>query len=153
MMPLKSVTIIFLLSLAADVSSAQRAPVSWSYAMHRISGHEWIFTTTATLAPGWHIYSQHLGEGGPIPTRITLNPNDDYSLIGTAEEKGKAFHFYDSLYEMNIIRYSGEVSFLQRISMNCMPPEIRGTIEYMVCNNKQCVPHQEQFTVNVHVKN
>jgi DsbC/DsbD-like thiol-disulfide interchange protein len=106
-----------------------------------------------TLAPGWHIYSQHIKEGGPIPTRITVNSGDDHSLIGTAEEKGKAFHFYDSLYEMNITWYSGEVSFLQRISINRMVPEIRGTIEYMVCNNKQCVPRQEHFTVNVYVKN
>jgi DsbC/DsbD-like thiol-disulfide interchange protein len=153
MMPLKSVTIIFLLSLAADVSSAQRAPVSWSYAMHRISGHEWLFTTTATLAPGWHIYSQHLGEGGPIPTRITLNPNDDYSLIGTSEEKGKAFHFYDSLYKMNITWYIGEVSFLQRVSMNRMVPELRGIIQYMVCNNSQCIPHEQNFTVHVDTTN
>lgn len=135
------------------VASAQRHPVSWTYRLEWINTHGWILTLKASLPPGWHIYSQHPGEGGPIPTRVTVNPGDDYSLIGTAEENGKAFHFYDSLYEMNIVWYSGEVSFLQRISMNRMIPEIRGAVEYLVCNNRQCVPLQEQFTVNVNVKN
>lgn len=153
MMPLKSVLIIFLLSLAANVSFAQRAPVTWSYTMHRTGENEWMFTTTATLTPGWHIYSQHVGEGGPIPTRIIVSPNDDYSMIGTTEEKGNAFHFYDSLYEMDITWYSGEVSFHQRVSMNRMVPELRGFIQYMVCNNSQCIPHEHNFTVNVDTKN
>lgn len=152
-MPLKSVPIIFILSLVANVSSAQRAPVTWNYTMHRIGGNEWMLTTRATLAPGWHIYSQHVGDGGPIPTRITVGPNDDYSLIGTAEEKGKAFYFYDSLYEMNITWYGGEVSFHRRVSMNRMVPELRGIIQYMVCNNSQCIPHEHNFTVHVDTKN
>jgi DsbC/DsbD-like thiol-disulfide interchange protein len=152
-MPFKSKTIILLLSLSANLSYGQRPPATWSYTLDRVNAQHWMLSMRVTLAPGWHIYSQHIKEGGPIPTRITVNSGDDHSLIGTAEEKGKAFHFYDSLYEMNITWYSGEVSFLQRISINRMVPEIRGTIEYMVCNNKQCVPRQEHFTVNVYVKN
>jgi DsbC/DsbD-like thiol-disulfide interchange protein len=152
-MPFKPKAIILMLSLSANLSYGQRPPATWSYTLDRVNAQQWMLTMRVMLAPGWHIYSQHMGEGGPIPTRITVNPNYDYSLIGTAEEKGKAFYFYDSLYEMNITWYSGEVSFLQRISMNRLIPEIRGTVEYMVCNNSQCLPRQEQFTVNVLVKN
>ena len=32
-------------------------------------------TLTATLPKPWHIYSQHTGDGGPIPTKVKFTKN------------------------------------------------------------------------------
>lgn len=146
-------TFVLLSAIASNSNAQSFRRVSWVYEWSQTTAGEGFLRLTALLAPGWHIYSQHMDEGGPLPTRIKINPGDDYSLIGTAVEKGNVFTFYDSLYEMNITWYEVEVSFLQRMSLSRMPAEIRGKIQYMVCNNTQCIPQEHPFTLQVDAKN
>lgn len=111
--------------------------------------HEATLSITANIAPGWHLYSQFLKEGGPIPTRFNYERNDDYRLIGDTAEKGKRVVFYDDIYEMEITWYADSVSFSQRISLNHQVTTIKGKVEYMVCNSQMCIPDERQFTVDV----
>lgn len=37
---------------------------------------------TATVAPGWHIYSITQAKGGPLATQIKLDPSKEYRLLG-----------------------------------------------------------------------
>lgn len=148
MLSSRTLTIPILL-LVVNVCCAQRAPVIWTYEAERVKPQEWRLKLQASLAPGWHIYSQHLQEGGPIPTLIKTEPNQEYSFVGKAEERGKPVQFYDSIYEMEITSYAERVSFLQWIIFDRITSEIKGTVEYMVCDSHQCLPQEEKFTINV----
>ena len=92
-------------------------------------------------SPSWHLYSQFLKEGGPHqPDLYIFNQSDDYLMIGKAEENGKSKKFYDDIYEMDVIWYSGVVIFFQKIRMNKPVTTIKGKVECMACNNESAFP-------------
>lgn len=108
------IAIVFTLTFFSNVSYGQGTPaVNWNFKVEQLSKHELILSITANIAPGWHLYSQHLKEGGPQPTRFRFLPSDEYIPAGQANEKGNQTKFYDEIYEMEITWYTETVSFLQ----------------------------------------
>jgi hypothetical protein len=126
-----------------------QAPVSWKFEQGPVKDHQFTLFVTASLAPGWHLYSQSLKEGGPMPTRFTFDAGDDYRLAGPTEETGIAKKFIDDTYEMEIIWYTGVVSFRQKVILNEANAAIKGKVEYMTCNNEVCIPAEEVFRIEV----
>lgn len=125
------------------------APVIWNFDAAPLVEDQTTLSFSATLAPGWHLYSQHIKEGGPIPTRFRFQPGGDYILTGTTEEKGNAEAFYDDTFEMEIIWYSGNITFLQSIRLLKPVTLIKGTVEYMTCNAEICIPAEREFSIEV----
>lgn len=134
------------------ISYAQHPSVTWYVNANRSVNAEYIIDFTASMRTGWHIYSQHLGDGGPIPTVITLDPSDDFIALGKAIEFGDPVKFYDSLYEMEIIWYMKQVCFRQRVKILGPVTSLRGSIDYMACNEHICIPQREEFTVALPVR-
>ena len=124
-------------------------PISWSYQWNQTSDDEGMIVLTASLTPGWHLYSQHLEEGGPIPTQLNFTKRSDFELIGKPQEKGSAFTYYDSLYEMNITWYAYEVGFLQKVRLNKPSTTLECMVSFMVCNNNKCIPMKEEFVISI----
>ncbi len=62
-------------------------------------GGEGLLSVTATLGPGWHIYSVSQPDGGPLRTQIALEPSNDFVLAGSFEPdkrpKVRRLEFYD----------------------------------------------------------
>ena len=129
--------------------SKGQGPVVWRFDADPLRGHEATLHISARLAPGWHLYSQFLKEGGPVPTRIKFHASDDYVLKGVTGESGIAARFYDDTYEMEITWYSEEVVFEQHILLHRPVTSIRGVVEYMVCNEEMCIPGQRDFSIDV----
>lgn len=140
------------LSLAPILSRGQRsAPVDWDFKVEQRSNHGILLCITAKIAPGWHLYSQHLKEGGPQPTRFSYHQNDTYIVMGQAEEMGNRTTFYDDIYEMEITWYSKAATFLQKFRLNEPVTTIIGEVEYMTCNNQVCVPDKKEFEISVNL--
>jgi|SRR5690606_260907 len=137
-----------LLILISGFCSAQEV-ITWRFTAEQLNQREAIIKLTAHLAPGWHLYSQHMKEGGPIPTTFTFNRTQDFELIGGTLEQGKAEKFNDEIYEMEIVWYSDSVSFHQRIALYRPEASITGTINYMVCNSQMCLPQEKEFEIHV----
>ena len=129
--------------------SKGQGPVLWGFAADPVRGNETSVHITARLAPGWHLYSQFLKEGGPIPTRFKFHPDDDYVLNGVTRESGVASRFYDDTYGMEITWYSREVIFEQDILLNSTAARLTGVVEFMVCNEEMCIPGQRDFSIDV----
>lgn len=47
-------------------------PAEWSYAAKKINSTEAVVFIKATLAGGWHIYGQHIADGGPVKTSFSF---------------------------------------------------------------------------------
>jgi DsbC/DsbD-like thiol-disulfide interchange protein len=125
------------------------APVKWTFGSATDNHNETLLTIKAEIKPGWHLYSQGIKEGGPIPTRFTFEPDDHYVLAGSTVEKGQALKFFDETYEMEITWFTGEVIFLQKIKTNPSLATVRGKVEYMTCNNEICIPDELEFKIAI----
>jgi hypothetical protein len=127
-------------------SFCQGNPVQWSdHVIHQEDTYS--LRLQAQLAPGWHLYSQYLEEGGPIPTRFTFESSVDFSFIGEFEEIGKSVGHYDSLYGINIVYYSDSVIFSRSFIPARPTIQFVGTVTYLVCNLAVCVPGNQSFLI------
>jgi len=142
--------LIFLIVLSVSCFSQKELPVTWSFATVNQGKHEAELTFTAIVNDGWHIYSQFIDTGGPIPTSFTFTPGKDYDLIGKVIEPKDPVKAFDKAFEMNITYFSTKVVFVQKIKYAKPGIDIKGTLKFMACNGEQCIPPEEvefNFTV------
>ncbi|TRZ42314.1 protein-disulfide reductase DsbD family protein [Robertkochia solimangrovi] len=133
----------FLLSallLATSLVSAQILdPVTWKTDVKKLSDTEYELIATATIDMGWHLYSQDVPKGGPNPTLFSFKENDSYELLGkVAEEEGHTV--MDPTFEMMIKFFSDKAEFRQKVKVLKDVKVINGEVEFMVCNDTQCLP-------------
>lgn len=133
-----------------DLNAKIYDPVKWSYGSEKISETEFDLIITASIEKGWHVYSQFIGEGGPIPTSFKFNPSSSYKLKGGVSETPKAVSAFDKNFDMQIAWHKDRVVFKQRIILNAAKATISGVLEFMVCNDERCLPPAEvEFQIPV----
>ena len=118
-------------------------PVNWSYSSEKINDKEFDLLITAKIEKGWHLYSQFIEEGGPIPTSFKFNPSAAYKLIGKVTESPKPITAFDKNFNMEIAWHKNQVVFKQRISLNNPVAAVTGVLEFMVCDDQRCLPPAE----------
>jgi DsbC/DsbD-like thiol-disulfide interchange protein len=124
-------------------------PVHWSYAAKRIAQDQAVILIKAEIEDGWHIYSTHQKDGGPVKTSIVLLPAPNYILVGKLSEP-KPIIKYDKTFEMKVNYFEKSVIFQQRIKLKQSQMNIRGKLEYMACNDHQCLPPENVgFTIPI----
>lgn len=143
---------ILALCLAATTLSFGQgvSTVRWQFSVQHITPHESVLVLKASVLPGWHLYSQHLPEGGPAPTRIYFEAHEGYQLKDSTAEKGEAITFYDRTYEMEITWYAGSVTFFQQLLVSQPQLTVRGRVEYMTCNTQVCQVFRQPFGIPLH---
>ncbi|MGB1042311.1 MAG: protein-disulfide reductase DsbD domain-containing protein [Tenacibaculum sp.] len=144
--------IIALLFIVSISSYAQmHNPVKWSTSVKKISDKESELIVTATLQKEWHIYSQEIPKGGPIPTLFTFTGDQRYMKKGNTKE-GEGITVDDKMFDMKIKYFDDKAIFKQRIRLKTQEKfTIKGTVEYMVCSGENCLPPKEvdlSFNVN-----
>ena len=146
----KLVTIlIFIISL---VSYGQiHNPVKWTTSVKKISDTESELIATATLDDEWHIYSQEIPKGGPLPTFFSFSGDKRYLKKGNTKE-GEGHVVDDKVFEMRIKYFDNKAVFKQRIRLKSKEKfTIKGAVEYMVCSGENCLPPKEvdlSFAIN-----
>jgi DsbC/DsbD-like thiol-disulfide interchange protein len=142
-------TAIVLLLLAGSAKAQLLTPVRWSYGAKKISGTEAVVFIKATIDKGWHIYSQHVKDGGPVKTTITFSPSKDYVAVGGTLEP-KPVTSYEKVFSMAVSYFEGTVIFQQKIKLKAGPATVKGTLNFMTCNDKQCLPPEDlDFSIPV----
>ena len=114
-------------------------PVKWSYSKEKINTNEYDIIIKATIEKGWILFAKESNKGGPLPLDIFFNPGKSYKLVGTLKNK-KPDIKYDPGFKMNLSYYSNEVEFRQRIKLLDKSAIVTPSIEFMTCDNKQCLP-------------
>ncbi|QQL49285.1 protein-disulfide reductase DsbD N-terminal domain-containing protein [Mucilaginibacter ginkgonis] len=124
-------------------------PVKWSYAAKKTSATEATIFIRATIDNGWHIYSQTVKEGGPIKTDIKFKPSKSFKLVGPVTEP-KPMSKFENAFKMNVTYFEKEVVFTQKVKLTAGNTTIKGQLEYMTCNDRQCLPPEDvDFTVAI----
>lgn len=137
--------LLFVISAYSQVLS----PVKWAYAAKKTGKEEAVILIKATIDKGWHIYSQHGADGGPVKTALKFDPSATYMLVGTATEPKPATK-YEKAFDMNVSYFEKVVVFQQKVKLKGDASTLKGTITYMACSNKECLPPEDvEFNVTV----
>jgi thiol:disulfide interchange protein DsbD len=131
-----------LLIFLVNCSFAQvENPVSWKYSTETGKDGTYTLKFKATMEEGWHLYSQNIPEGGPVPTSFTFEESKSYERIGKVNELSKVIKFFDKSFDMEVRYFSHEALFTQKIKVKANDAfTIKGTVEYMCCNDQKCLP-------------
>ncbi|BDD11314.1 hypothetical protein FUAX_37460 [Fulvitalea axinellae] len=132
-------TAIFLCEAQAQVLK----PVKWSFSVEKINSKEVYLVFTANMDKGWHVYSQKVPENGPRPTVFMFARAKDYRLLGKVQE-GKGIEKYDKTFGMKVKYFDNKAEFKQKIEIrNQKAFDVKGTLEFMCCNDGTCLPPTE----------
>ena len=136
----KNVFLVCLLLFSIMAKAQIYNPIKWKTSVQKISDTEYELQAQAIIESGWHLYSQNVGDGGPIPTHFTFQKGTDFQLLGEVkEEKGKTIN--DPVFKMQIKFFEKETTFKQRIKIIAVKPfKIKAEVEFMVCNDENCLP-------------
>ncbi len=138
---MKKLYILFLITtLTTSVLQAQIVdPIKWSTSVKKISDTDYELIATATIDSGWHLYSQNVPEDGPIPTTFTFKSDTNYVKKGNTKE-GEGHTINDPVFDMKIKFFENKATFKQRIKILKATKKITGEVEFMVCDDTQCLP-------------
>jgi cytochrome c biogenesis protein CcdA/thioredoxin-related protein len=114
-------------------------PVKWSAVVESLGNDEFVLKIKAEIDEHWHLYSQFLpSEDGPLPTVIEFEEQSGLELIGKVTEP-KAITEFDPVFEMELSFFEKVVVFEQKFKNSGGLKSIKGTVNYMVCDDERCI--------------
>jgi len=140
---MRAITFLLLILPIYLVGQVQN-PVKWAFDIKRIADKEFKITAAAEIKSPWHVYGTNIPDGGPIPTSIHFE-NIEVKPLGELKTKSKVDVKYDASFGMNLPLLGGTAIFEQKLSItNAEITNIKGYIEYMSCDDQQCLPPTEE---------
>lgn len=135
--------IFFIFSFFAFMSLAQDR-VAWEF-----DAENEVFVAKATIAEGWHLYSQHISNDiGPVPTSFQFEETDGIKMVGKTIEP-KPFKEYDENFGGELDYFKEEVIFQQKFKHQGTT-ELKGSVTYMICNDTMCMPPTDvEFKITI----
>lgn len=138
-----SYALTLLVSLFAFTTQAQMFdPVEWSTKAYYNDGGELVLELNASIEAGWHLYSQEVGEDGPIATSIYFK-EDTTTYDGEQvkfEEEG-AHTVYSKVFEMDLSSFDNTAKFIWTGPAKSAESYVQfGEVEFMACDEAQCLP-------------
>lgn len=118
-------------------------PVQWKFETIKVDDNHYRFTATAIVDKGWYIYSQFMGDDGPVPTTFSFTADQRVQLNEEVKEEGDLIKKYDELFEMEISKYSHKVVFVQDYTSEDSTGALSGTVTFMTCDNLRCLPPKD----------
>ncbi len=148
----KSITFI-LLAFVFSAHAQIENPVKWEFSAKKIGNKQYELHVTALIEKKWHVYAQDAGEG-PAPTVISFAANPLVLMEGKVKETGKLESVFDPNFNSTLRYYSNKVDFVQKIKLkSAVATVVKGTVSFMVCNDRKCLPPKEiPFTVKISAK-
>lgn len=128
-------------------------PVQWSVSVEPTDqGHNLIMS--AKIDQGWHLYSQtQFGDEfeGPIRTEFYYNASDSTYVLQGPTQEPEVEPVYDPVFELDVIYFEDEVSFVQPIKIiNAQGNILTAEVYYSVCDAEKCLPPDTKtFTLNL----
>jgi len=143
----KNILSIVFVFTAFIVRAQIQTPVKWAYGAKKLDNNEAIVYLKATIDKGWHIYSQNVAEGGPIKTSFSFAKSNEYQVRSKTTEPAPKRKF-EKAFDMNVTYFENTVVFQQKVKLNSAKPVVKGTLTYMACSNKECLPPEDvEFSV------
>ena len=135
---MKRIVFILLAAFLVNSSFGQILnPVKFSYSAVKKSSNQYEVHIKTLVDPKWHIYSIYNPDGGAQATALTFKNAKE---VGKAKEAGKMKTIFEKEFSVNQKYFEQKVDFIQTVKVEPGTKKVSGTIEYMVCNDRQCLP-------------
>lgn len=149
---LSALFLVFLLSFSQFANGQIKDPVKFSLAVRPLSGGVYEATLSASIEPGWHIYSKDLPADSGIPTKMVLSASQPITLQGGIKETGTKHDEFSQAFGARIVYYSDKAAFSQRFKLNNPGADTQVTAEitYQTCDDKVCLaPNTLEFSQKI----
>jgi hypothetical protein len=113
------------------------SPVKFSYSSIKKGTNQYEVHIKTSVEPKWHIYSMYNPDGGAQATAVNFTNGKS---VGKAKESGKLKTIFEKEFKVDQKYFEQNVDFIQMVKVAPGTKKVSGTIEYMVCNDKQCLP-------------
>lgn len=125
-------------------------PVSWNFTSKKVSDKTFEVHLTASIQPGWHLYSQDQPDDAiATPTNVKINNNPLLKLDGKVKEVGNMEKYKDKILGISAHQYSEKVDFVQVIKIkSSAKTNVSGSVAFQTCDDKKCLPVK---TVNFNI--
>lgn len=139
---MKHLLICLLTLLPASLSAQLLDPVTWT-ADFTADGDSATLTLTATIDDGWHLYATELPPelvDGPDPTSVSYSTLSGLEATGGLVPSEAPIKIYDSIYESDLLYWEHTITLTQRFAITDKNYSIAGTVDFMACNDQNCIP-------------
>ncbi len=136
---LKKLSLLLLLFFtSSSVLFSQELHAKWNFTAKKITECEYDLQFTATINDGWHIFSLHVPDDGPLPTVFKFKKKDGVELVGKMTQS-KPIVEYDKIFEATLEYYEHTATFTQRVKLKSdKKVTIQGVYEYQICTDAKC---------------
>ncbi|MDD2303710.1 MAG: protein-disulfide reductase DsbD family protein [Prolixibacteraceae bacterium] len=148
---LTGIITFFILSLFTSYFAQAQIvePVKWEFKTKVTGTNTADLLFVATIDRGWHLYSMHLPEGGPMPTEFKFEKLNGVQLVGTSTEP-TPHEVFDEMFQMKVKYFDNSATFVQKIKFTGDKPVIvSGIVNFQACNDETCVPGESVFSFNI----
>jgi DsbC/DsbD-like thiol-disulfide interchange protein len=116
-------------------------------------GGKLLASLTATIQPGWHLYSMTTPKGGPNATTVKLVENPAAAGIDVFQPQPE--RKYDANFKLGTETFTKEVPLLVEVALKPSAPagavDVELQIRYQACQDTLCLPPKTK-TAKVSVK-
>lgn len=136
----KSFAVLLLCVLTMAAQAQMMNPVHFSSQLKELSGGEGEIVFSATIDPGWHVYSTNLGSDGPVSATFNPVKMDGVETVGRLQTRGREIKQFDKLFDMELRFFEQSVTFVQKVRFTKPDYDIDCYLEYGACNDEACLP-------------
>jgi len=115
-------------------------PVHFTSQLKMLEGDEAEIVFSATVDPGWHVYSTDLGNDGPISATFNAVKMDGVETVGKLKPRGNVTKQFDKMFDMELRFFENKATFVQKIRFTKPQYTIDCYLEYGACNDEMCMP-------------
>lgn len=123
-----------------SVVAQMQDPVHFKTEWKSISANEAEIIFSATIDPGWHVYSTDLGDGGPTQATINIDKISGAALDGKLKPGSNEIKKMDPIFEMEVKFFEKTAKFTQKVKLSGGKYSVSGYLEYGACNDESCLP-------------
>ena len=144
-----AVLTLLLISTFYSVHAQILKPVKWSFKTKVTGKNTAELQFIANIDKGWHLYSQHLAAGGPMPTEFMIDKTAGIEFLGSVAEP-KPEEIFDNMFSMKLQFFNTAVTFVQKIKvLTDKPVTVKGAVTFQTCNDESCIPGEAEFLFEV----
>ncbi|MBU2940517.1 thioredoxin family protein [Lacinutrix sp. C3R15] len=149
---MKQFLLVVITLFSISTSFSQLQPVKWSTEVEKLSETEYNLIYQAQIQDHWHLYSQHLPEGGALPTEFefdSIAQTKDFKRIGEVLESQSITKF-DKVFQMDLTYFDGTATFTQKVELlNSDVSIITSEVYFQACDDEKCIFESEVLNFNL----
>ncbi len=129
-----------LLLLVLMAQAQMSDPVHFSSKLNMLGDDMAEIVFTATIDPGWHLYSTDITDDGPTKATFNVDKMNGAEKVGSLKPRGKVVEQFDEMFGTNLRFFVDKGEFVQKIKFTKPDYDIDCYIEYGACNDEMCMP-------------